>query len=128
MNPEIKGLNYRDIAPLKDYGFDAPEGSWEGILDDHAWGKSTNIFLYFTNVATGEKHRLSVFSRNQYQPYEEGPNFKLEELGGRYAITTAKSAKGLPKFLKAQRLDQNSKSVKKHRVLELVNTFVSKTR
>ena len=103
--PEIKGLNYRDTASLKEYGFDAPEGTWEGVLDDHAWGKSSNLFLYFTNVSTGTKHRLSVFSRSQYQPYQNGPNFKHEELGGKYEITTEISSNGLPKFLKAVPLD-----------------------
>ena len=36
----IKGLGYHpNIAVLNTYTDEPPEGTWEGRLDDRAWGK-----------------------------------------------------------------------------------------
>lgn len=99
--PKIEGIQYRKHDGLEDYQFNAPIGEWSGRLDDRAWGKSSNLFLYFTDVATGEKYRLSVFSRGGYSPYQGEVNFREEPLGGVYIITTDHSKNGLPKFMKA---------------------------
>lgn len=104
--PNIKGLNnHPNLRELKQYQFEAPEGTWNGRLDNLAWGKSTNLFCYFTDLATGDKRRLSVFSRSSYSPYREGPNFKNETPGNSYEITTGKSKKSnFPTFVNARKL------------------------
>jgi hypothetical protein len=78
---------------------------WIGRLDFMAWGKSTNLFCYFTDEATGGKYVLSTFASNQYKPYLDGPGFKHEALGGRYEIKTSLSKNGMTKFDSARRLD-----------------------
>lgn len=106
MADEIKGLGYHpNIAVLNTYTDDLPEGSWEGRLDDRAWGKSTNLFCYFTNLQTGQKHRLSVFQRSQYKPYKHGPSFRAAGIGEAYRIETAMSKNGFPKFVSATKID-----------------------
>lgn len=82
----------------------APEGLWIGRLDDLAWGKSSNLFCFFTDEATGQKHRLSVFHRQDYRPYQTGPEFDKEERGRRFEIRTDPGREGLPKFFSARRL------------------------
>lgn len=106
MRQDIKGFgNHPELMKLREYGADAPDGTWTARLDDMAWGKSQNLFCYFTEVATGKKYRLSVFNSKKYQPTKEGPSFDEEPVGGTFEITTAKSARsGLPSFLSARKL------------------------
>ena len=114
MKQPIKGIQYHpeEAGALLDYSKEAPDGTWTGRLDYHAWGLSTNLFCYFTDEATGQKYRLSVFHRQCYQPYKDGPNFAHEPIGGRFEITTGKSKKsGLPTFLTARKLDEDEAPV-----------------
>ena len=105
MRQDIKGFgNHPDLFQLRDYAMEAPEGKWTGRLDYQAWGKSLNLFCYFTEVASGKKIRLSVFHEKQYHPAQEGPAFDEEPVGGTFEITTEKSKKGLPKFVAARKL------------------------
>lgn len=100
---EIKGLfNHPSFEVLKTYLPKAPDGEWVGRLDDRAWGKSANLYCYFTDVATGERRCISVFSNQRYQPYKSGPAFDQIELGGQYRIVTETGRTGFPKFLKAE--------------------------
>ena len=55
-------------------------------------------------MATGDKYRLSVFSRQNYQPFQGNVSFREEALGGEYRIETQPSGQGLPKFLKADKI------------------------
>lgn len=96
--------NHPQPERLKEYVMDAPDGTWTARLDDHAWGKSQNLFVFFTEAATGNKYRLSVFHNKQYKPSKEGPAFDEEPLGGTYEITTGKSKSGLPSFLAARKV------------------------
>lgn len=89
---------------LKEYSSDVPEGIWTGRLDYHSWGKSTNLFCYFTDTDSSERYRLSVFSRGGYKPYGDGPAFDEEEIGGVFEVTTALSKNGLPKFMSAVKI------------------------
>ena len=73
-------------------------------VDDMAWGKSQNLFVFFTEAATGKKYRLSVFHNKQYHPSKEGPAFDEEPVGSSFEITTGKSKSGLPSFLSARKL------------------------
>jgi len=82
---------------------EAPNGEWVGRLDDRAWGDRCNLFCYFSDVATGQTIRLSVFSSNSYRPYQRGPAFDEEAIGGVFRIRTSPSKNGLPKFLSAER-------------------------
>lgn len=85
----------------------APPGVWRGRLDGLAWGKSTNLFCYFTEIETGKQYRLSVFHAHGYAPYDGGPAFDQEALGGEFEITTTASRNGLPKLMLACRLEPN---------------------
>lgn len=85
----------------KAYTFNAPIGEWTAQLDYKSWGKSTNLFLYFTDIETGLKYRLSVFSRNRYCPYENKLNFKHEPIDQIYYLRTGKNKKGFPTLLRA---------------------------
>ena len=60
--------NHAQPEKLKEYVMDAPDGTWTAHLDDHAWGKSQNLFVFFTEAATGNKYRLSVFHNKKYKP------------------------------------------------------------
>lgn len=105
MRQDIKGFNaHPNPEKLKEYVMDAPEGTWTGKLDDHAWGKSQNLFVFFTEAATGKKYRLSVFHNKQYHPSKDGPAFDEEPVGGTFEITTGKSKSGFPSFLSARKL------------------------
>ena len=84
---------------VNEYEFKAPEGWWLGRLDERAWGNSQNMFLYFTNIVTDEKFRLSVFSRSGYSAYNSDISFREEPLGKSYKIKTGRSKKGFPTFL-----------------------------
>lgn len=97
---------------MPDYGNNPPTGTWTGRLDYHAWGLSKNLFCFFTDEATGQKHRLSVYNRQSYRPYNDGPAFDEEPIGGRFEITTGRSKKsGGPTFLKARKLDCDVKTL-----------------
>jgi len=103
----IPGLRAHSQAEeLRSYDAEAPDGTWIGRLDHLAWGLSSNLLCYFTDEGSGLKHRLSVFSRQGYRPYEAGPAFDEEALGGRYEIRTARSGAGWPKFLAASKLEK----------------------
>lgn len=107
MANNIKGaFDHPDFSKLKEYDYKAPAGTWTGKLDFLAWGKSSNLFCYFTNIASGQKHVLSVFSSAAgYVPREGGPNFKDEDIGHTYEIRTGKSARSAyMTFLEAKRL------------------------
>lgn len=110
MQPEIKGIECFDSEQTENYEFNAPEGEWFGRLDLRAWGKSTNLFLYFSNIETGKKYRLSVFHRQNYKPYKSDINFRNEPLGNTYKITTGTSKNGFPKFVSAISLEELKES------------------
>jgi hypothetical protein len=106
MRQQITGLDaHPDKDALREYEGQAPDGLWTGRLDYLAWGRASNLLCYFTDEATGLKHRLSVFSRQSYKPYQGGPTFDEEAPGGRFEITTENGQKSdLPKFLSARTL------------------------
>jgi hypothetical protein len=99
--PHILRLDKRKEDGLENYTYNAPEGHWTGRFDDRAWGKSRNLLVYFTDVDTNQKYRLSVFANNNYKPYQGGPSFRREALGNQYRVITERSKNGLPKFLEA---------------------------
>ena len=96
--------NHPKKNALKEYLFEAPEGEWQGRLDYLAWGKSSNLLCYFTETTTGAHYRFSVFSRNDYKPYNSHVAFDEEQSGGTFKITTSLSKNGLPKFTHAHRV------------------------
>lgn len=100
-NIVLDNIEIRDFPELSTYQFDAPNGQWCGRLDCLAWGRSNNLFLYITDQATGQKYRLSTFSRTRYRPSTGGPSFKDEKVGTRYQLTTSLSRNGHPKLTSA---------------------------
>ena len=105
MRQKIYGFkDHPEFEVLKDYASDIDEGTYNVRLDYHAWGKSTNLFCYFTDTNSGQKLRLSVFSRSDYKPYNSDVAFDQEEVGGVFEITTSISKNGFPKFMTAQKL------------------------
>ena len=105
MQQQIHGIqNHPDQNTLAAYSAEVPAGVWQGRLDYQAWGKSTNLFCYFTDTTSGERYRLSVFSRGSYKPYNGGPAFDQEEIGGVFEVTTALSKNGLAKFMAAEKV------------------------
>jgi hypothetical protein len=106
MREQIYGTNsHPDREALKSYSGEVPEGTRRVRFDDRSWGRSANLFCYFTDLDTNRRYRLSVFSRGDYKPYENGPAFNLEPLGGTYEIVTAPSKNGLPKFIAARSIN-----------------------
>ncbi len=107
MTEFIKNIfDHPQFEVLKQYDYEAPIGSWTGRLDHLAWGKSANLFCYFTDVATSGRHVLSVFANAAgYTPRQQGPDFKQEPTGGTYTITTSQSSRSRYRtFLTAQKL------------------------
>ena len=96
--------DHPEFESLKEYASEVAEGTYQVRLDYHAWGKSTNLFCYFTDTDSGDRFRLSVFSRSSYKPYNDGPTFDEKEIGGLFEINTAISKNGLPKFMAARKL------------------------
>ena len=105
MRQNITGIqNHPHSEKLSEYSMEVPENAWIGRLDDLAWGKSSNLFCFLTEISTGNKYRLSVFSQQNYKPSKEGPAFDEEPCGGIFEIKTEKSKKGFPKFMSAKKL------------------------
>lgn len=102
----IKGLYaHPDREKLNaEYVMDAPDGEWIGRLNDRAWGKSSNLFCYFTDLASGKGYRLSVFRSHSYRPYQSGPALDRVALGDVFNMKSGISRNGLPKLLKAEPL------------------------
>ncbi len=102
LQAKISGLHdHPDYELLKTYNSEPPAERWLARLDTRAWGNSRNLLCYFTDVATGDRHRLSVWSNNNYRPYQDGPAFDEQRPGTLFWITTAFSRTGNPKFLSA---------------------------
>jgi hypothetical protein len=97
---------YRKITNWSDWTFDCPEGTWTGRLDQKAWGKSSNMLLYFSDQATGRKYWFSVFSRNRYRPRDNGHDFMNDaQPGDVFELTTQKTKKtGNPDLVSARRI------------------------
>jgi hypothetical protein len=93
MSSIIQG--YQHFADRELYEMGCPEGTWRGRLDNKAWGKSTNLILYFTDEATGRKYWLSVWHRDAYNPRGGGLDFKYAaEPGEVFELTTKKTKAG----------------------------------
>jgi hypothetical protein len=105
MRERICGLPDHPSNQLDSYQTNAPDGHWIGRLDDRAWGKSANLFCYFTDTATAERYRLSVFFDKGYRPADGGPAMDQELLGRMFRITTRQGKKGLSRFVTAEPVD-----------------------
>lgn len=85
--------------------FGCPEGTWTGRLDKKAWGKGSNLILYFTAEATGAQYWFSVWHLDGYTPRKGGVNFKHEaEPGEVFELTTAKTKGGTPNLISARKI------------------------
>lgn len=99
----IHSYEYFDGHKLYEMG--CPEGTWMGRLDRKAWGKGSNLILYFTNEATGRKHWISVWHCDAYLPRNGGVNFKYDaEPGELFELTTKTTKKGNSNLLTARKL------------------------
>jgi hypothetical protein len=87
----------------QEYEFGCPDGEWIGRLDYQQWGKSKNLKLYFTHDA-GPRYWFSVFWAEGYRARDKLVDFKNEETGGWYNLTTHTNDKGKPVFLGASRI------------------------
>jgi len=102
----IKGYNpnHPNYDEFSNYQPLVPEGKYKVQLDFHAWGKSTNLFCFFTDIDSGEKYRLSVFSRQDYKPYNGSIPFDEEPVGGHFYITVkSKNSEKPSQFLDAEK-------------------------
>jgi hypothetical protein len=99
-------VGHRKITNWNDWTFDCPEGTWTGGLDQKAWGKSSNLILYFSDQATGRQYWFSVFHRNGYRPRDNGHDFKNDaEPGDVFELTTRKTKKmGNPDLVSARKI------------------------
>ena len=86
------------------FSYDVPAGAFEATFVQGVWGKSTNLFCCFM-IDAETPIKLSTFSRNEYQPYESGPNMRYARKGERYRIEVGQSKTGKPTFLKAEKID-----------------------
>lgn len=105
MRDKIHGLPDHPSDLLGGYRSDAPDGIWTGRFDDRAWGRSANLFCYFTDMASGKHYRLSVFFDKAYRPANSGPAMDQEPLGHVYKITTKLGKTGLSRFIAAEPVD-----------------------
>jgi hypothetical protein len=105
LRQKIVGVqSHPDQDKLDDYSSDAPTGIWQGRLDHHAWGKSTNLFCYFTNIEDQKKYRLSVFSRSKYAPYNGDVFFDQEPTGQTFELETSSTKSGNVKLTTAKKI------------------------
>jgi hypothetical protein len=107
MTPPDFPCSYEQRPPeTATYSADCPAGAWRGRLDFRIWGKSTNLFLYFTDLARGEKWRLSVWHGDNYHPRKSGPNFKTEATeGDEFELETAHTKTGASSLISAAPLE-----------------------
>ena len=85
-----------------DYATDCPAATWRGRLDFRVWGKSSNLFVYFTDLDTGQKWRLSVWHRDSYRPRKDGPDFNKDVAEGHtFQILTSLGKTGWPVLVSA---------------------------
>lgn len=54
------------------YSWDIPQGEMIARFDGQQWGKSSNLYCYFTEDVTGEQYVLSAF-RNDDETGAYGP-------------------------------------------------------
>lgn len=108
MRDKIYRLLDHPSDQLGAYGTNAPDGVWTGRLDDRAWGKSANLFCFFTDTGTGERYRLSVFFDKQFRPAQGGPAMDQLAVGAVLRVTTRQGARGLSQFMTAEPLDPAS--------------------
>jgi len=102
MRDKIYGLLDHPSDQLGAYGTNAPDGVWTGRLDDRAWGRSANLFCFFTDTGSGERFRLSVFFDKQYRPAQGGPAMDQQALGSVFKVTTRQGKSGLSRFMTAE--------------------------
>jgi hypothetical protein len=96
--------DFRKFEDAADYEFGAPDGAWTARLDHKAWGKSSNLILYFTNLGTGQKHWFSVFWADGYRPRDKAINFKdAAEPDEIFEVATSKTKSGNHVFLSARK-------------------------
>jgi hypothetical protein len=103
MPPAYLPCSY-DARPLETaaYAVDCPAATWRGRLDFRVWGKSTNLFLYFTDLDTEQKWRLSVWQRDLYRPRKDGPDFNKDVAeGDAFEIVTSHGKTGSPYLVSA---------------------------
>ncbi len=93
---------------LQEYSAFPEREKWTGCLDFHAWGNSSNLFCFFTDVETKEKYRLSVFAQSNYKPRKGDIALDEEPTGSVFEITLKLGSKGkMPQFLNAVKLRTN---------------------
>jgi hypothetical protein len=91
-----------------------PQPGENGLDSDHkAWGKRSNMILYFTESDTGAKRWLSVFWNDDFKPRDGSFDFKNDGYPGEFFIlTTAHAPKtGNPVFKSAKRRNDDPKVV-----------------
>jgi hypothetical protein len=102
-------LGHQHISNWNDYEFDCPEGKWMGRLEQLAWGKSTNLILYFADTATDRRYRLSVFAGSQYKPRDGSHDFRHDaQPGDLFELTTKKTKNGNPDLTSARKITSGS--------------------
>ena len=96
--------SYKELTfDLREYAFDCPVGVWRARLRMKAWGKISNILLYFSEEGTGKKYCISVFHGTYHSAEDRGINFRFGgQVGELFELETAKNRSGRTKFLSAQ--------------------------
>jgi hypothetical protein len=98
-------IGYKHLTDRDAWTFGCPEGTWTGRLDQKAWGNATNLMVYFTDTATGEKYWFSVWHRNSYTARDGGLSFKTDaELGDLFELTTSTTKQGNPNLKSARKI------------------------
>jgi len=98
--------SYNQFANARDYELGCPVGEWLAQLDHKAWGKNSNMILYFTELGTGAKYWLSVFWNDGYKTRDGVFDFRNVQPGSFFVLTTTHSARsGKPVFQSAKTLE-----------------------
>jgi hypothetical protein len=98
-------VGYQHISNFGAWAFDCPDGTWTARLDQKAWGKSTNLMLFFTDTATDARYWFSVWHSSGYGPRKGGHDFKRDaEAGDLFELTTKHTKGGNPELTTARKL------------------------
>lgn len=104
-----KSFVYPEVekSPADDYVPFCPHGHWRGRLDRKLLRRDGNLFLYFTDLDTGRRWRLSAWARTQYRPTKGELNLRTDVAEGDVLqLVSIRAHNGSPYLIEATKIEK----------------------